>query len=162
MKKFVIDKKSIVFYLISIIGILVVDQLTKVIVEASMQLASSHTIIDKFFYFTYAQNKGAAWSMLEGHVSLFILIGFVAGIGMIFYFLKTKENEILTRFGLVLAFAGMIGNVIDRVRLGYVVDFIDFIILGYDFPIFNVADMALVIGLGLVILEVLLEGRNNG
>lgn len=162
MKKFVINKTSSIFYIVSMIFILVMDQVTKVIVEGSMQLASSHTIIDKFFYFTYAQNRGAAWSILDGHTYLFIIVGVLAGVGMIYYFFQTKSTEVLTRYGLVLAFAGMLGNIIDRIRLGYVVDFIDFIVFGYDFPVFNVADMALVIGLGLIMLEVLLEGKNNG
>lgn len=162
MKKLGITNKSIILYGITLAVVLIGDQLSKIIVSSSMRLSSSHTIIDNFFYFTYAHNEGAAWGMLEGKISLFLLVAIVAVIGMIYYFTKTTKEEVLTRFGLVLALAGAIGNLIDRVCFGYVRDFIDFIIFGYNFPIFNIADMALVIGIGLIILETLLGERNNG
>lgn len=154
-----IDK---VCLLISFATILVFDQITKVIVAEVMQLYSSHTVIDNFFYFTYVLNTGAAWSMFEGQITFFILIAIVAGIGMIYYFIQTKPHERLTRYGLVIAFSGLIGNVIDRICFGYVRDFLDFVIFGYDFPIFNIADMGLVIGFGLIMLEMLYEGDNHG
>lgn len=162
MKKLGITGRNMVLYGITLAVVLIGDQLSKIIVSSSMRLSSSHTIIDNFFYFTYAHNEGAAWGMLEGKISLFLLVSVVAAIGMIYYFTKTTKEEVLTRFGLVLAFAGAIGNLIDRVCFGYVRDFIDFIILGYNFPIFNIADMALVIGIGLIILEILLGERKNG
>ncbi|MFV0394626.1 MAG: signal peptidase II, partial [Coprobacillaceae bacterium] len=71
-------------------------------------------MIDGLLYFTYAHNKGAAWGMLQGKTSLFLLVAVIAAVGMIYYFLKTDKKEVLTRYGLVLTFAGMIGNVIDR------------------------------------------------
>lgn len=68
----------------------------------------------------------------------------------------------MTRFGLVLTFAGMIGNLIDRMVLGYVRDFIDVIIFNYNFPIFNIADMAVVIGVALIIIEIIFEEHIHG
>lgn len=162
MKKLGITSKYMVLYGMTMALVVLGDQLTKIIVSGSMRLSSSHTIIDNFFYFTYAHNEGAAWGMLEGKISLFLLASVIAAIGMIYYFTKTSKEEILTRFGLVLAFAGMLGNLIDRVCFGYVRDFIDFVIFGYNFPIFNIADMALVIGIGLIIVEVILGERENG
>ncbi len=162
MNKFKISKMNIVFYISTFIGIMLFDQFTKIIVAQNMQLHESHTIIDDFFYFTFAHNYGAAWGIFDGHTSLLLLVAALGAAAMIYYFTKTKNNELIARFGLVLAFAGMLGNVIDRVQLGYVRDFIDFVIFGYDFPIFNIADMALVIGMSLVILEMLLEEKRNG
>lgn len=93
----------------------------------------------------------------EGKLNFFYIISFIATIGIVYYFFESQSYQKFLRFGLVLVFSGMIGNLIDRITLGYVRDFIDFIIFGYDFPIFNVADMAIVIGVGLIILEVAIE-----
>lgn len=153
-----IKKIDIICYFISFIGVLSFDLITKVIVDGAMQLYSSHTIIDNFFYFTYVHNTGAAWSMFEGQILFFVLVAIFASIGMVYYFIQSKPYERLTRYGLVIAFAGLLGNVIDRVMYGHVRDFIDFVIFGYDFPIFNIADMGLVIGFGLIVLEMFLEG----
>ena len=90
-------------------------------------------------------------------MNLFFIVSIIATIGIVYFFLQSETYQKITRFGLVLVFCGMIGNLIDRVVFGYVRDFIDFIIFGYDFPIFNVADMAITIGIFLVILEVGIE-----
>lgn len=165
MKKLNITKKNIILYTVALLVIVIGDQLSKLIVSGSMQLSTSHTIVDNLLYFTYAHNEGAAWGMLEGKISLFLVISIIAVIAMIYFFTKTTKEEALTRFGLVLTFAGALGNVIDRVCFGYVRDFIDVIVFGYNFPIFNIADMAVVIGVGLIILEIILgeikHGKNN-
>ncbi len=95
--------------------------------------------------------------MLAGKISLFLIVSIIAAVGIIYYFIKSESYQKLTRFGLVLVFGGLIGNLIDRLAFGYVRDFIDFIIFGYNFPIFNVADMAITIGMALVILEISIE-----
>ena len=95
--------------------------------------------------------------MLSGHISLFVVVSLAAAIFMFYYFSKTTKAQRLTRYGIVLTFAGLVGNLTDRLYFGYVRDFIDFIIFGYDFPIFNIADMAVVIGVGLIILEIILR-----
>lgn len=127
-----------------------------------MQLGQSQEIINNLFYFTYAHNTGVAWGMLAGHLWLFIIVALVSAVLMIIFFKRTKKEEILTRFGLVLTFAGMIGNLIDRMVLGYVRDFIDVIIFNYNFPIFNIADMAVVIGVALIIIEIIFEEHIHG
>ena len=127
-----------------------------------MQLGQSQEIINNFFYFTYAHNTGVAWGMLAGHLWLFIIVALVSAGLMIVFFMKTRRNEVLTRFGLVLTFAGMAGNLIDRVVYGYVRDFIDVVIFNYNFPIFNVADMAVVIGVILIIIEIVFEEYIHG
>lgn len=156
MKKTKLTKASVLLYSITFFMIVIADQISKIIISDSMQLSSSQTIIDNFLYFTYVHNYGAAWGILQGKTNLFLLIAIISAIGMVYYFINTEEKEILTRYGLVLTFAGMIGNVIDRGYFGYVRDFIDVVIFGFDFAIFNIADMAIVIGVGLLIFEIIL------
>ena len=149
--------QTLILYLVAFLVIVIGDQVTKIIVDHTLSLGGSYAIIDNFFYFTYAHNTGAAWGMLAGKISLFLIVSVVAAIGIIYYFMKSASYQKLTRFGLVLVFGGLIGNLIDRLAFGYVRDFIDFIIFGYNFPIFNVADMAITIGMALVILEIGIE-----
>ena len=157
-----LTKRNKLLYLITLIVITGGDQFTKHLVSSSMQLGQSQEIINNFFYFTYAHNTGVAWGMLAGHLWLFIIVALVSAVLMIVFFMKTRRNEVLTRFGLVLTFAGMAGNLIDRVMYGYVRDFIDVVIFNYNFPIFNVADMAVVIGVILIIIEIIFEEYIHG
>ncbi len=157
-----LTKRNKLLYLITLIVITGGDQFTKHLISSSMQLGQSQEIINNFFYFTYAHNTGVAWGMLAGHLWLFIIVALVSAVLMIVFFMKTRRNEVLTRFGLVLTFAGMAGNLIDRVMYGYVRDFIDVVIFNYNFPIFNVADMAVVIGVILIIIEIVFEEYIHG
>lgn len=157
-----LTKKNKVLYLLTMFLIVGGDLLTKHLVSSSMILGQSHEIINNFFYFTYAQNTGVAWGMMAGRMGLFIVVALISAVFMIVFFRKTTSDEVLTRFGLVLTFSGMVGNLFDRVFLGYVRDFIDVIIFGYDFPIFNIADIAVVIGVGLIIVEIVFEEYIHG
>lgn len=157
MKKIGLTYQYIIFYLLTFLVIVVGDQMTKVIVDHTLSYGASYSIIDNFFYFTYSHNTGAAWGILSGKISLFLIVSLIAIVGIVYYFMQSASYQKLTRFGLVLVFGGLVGNLIDRLLFGYVRDFIDFIIFGYNFPIFNVADMAITIGMFLIILEVGLE-----
>ncbi|WP_279159966.1 signal peptidase II [Thomasclavelia cocleata] len=157
-----LTKRNKLLYLITLIVLIGGDQFTKHLISSSMQLGQSQEIIDNFFYFTYAHNTGVAWGMLAGHLWLFIIVALISAVLMIIFFKRTREEEILTRFGLVLTFAGMIGNLADRIVLGYVRDFIDVIIFNYNFPIFNIADVAVVIGVALIIIEIIFEEHIHG
>ena len=152
--KLKISIKYLLFYIITFIVVIAGDLLTKEIINTQMQLGSSYEIIPGFFNFTNVHNTGAAWGLLSGHIELFLFVALLAGGVIIYYFVRSKPEEQLLRFGLVLVFAGMLGNVYDRAVFQYVRDFIDFIILGYDFPIFNIADMGVVIGMFCIIAEV--------
>ncbi len=134
--------------------ILAVDLITKWYFSTNLELYESITIIDGFLYFTYAQNTGAAWSILEGSMTFFYIVSVVGIIAIIYFFKNTKENQTLSRVSLVLMFAGLLGNFYDRLVFQYVRDFIDVIIFGYDFPIFNIADSVLCIGVALLALDV--------
>jgi signal peptidase II len=145
--------------LIVIVG-LVLDVLTKLTIVNNYNLYESKEIINNFFSITYIQNNGAAWSILEGKILFFYVITIVA-LGFIFYLYKSCDSS-FQKFSIALVIAGTIGNFIDRIRLGYVVDFLDFIIFGYDFPVFNVADMCLVVGCALLIVSFIKEEKQNG
>lgn len=157
MKKLGLTRKKMVFYIITLLIVVIGDQLTKMIIDHTMQLNSGYTFIENFFYFTYSHNSGAAWGIFQGHLWLFYIISVFAAVAIVYYFYQTQPYQEFTRFGLILVFSGMLGNLIDRICLGYVRDFIDFIILGYDFPIFNIADIAITVGVLFVIYDVCVE-----
>lgn len=129
-------KKSSVIHLAVFLHLLIIDQLSKYIIRTNFRLgASLH--FGKFLSFTYVQNTGISFGMLKGFNGIFTLITIIAlGIFLYFYF---KERKI--QYAVIIA--GICGNLIDRIMLGYVVDFINF----HYFPIFNVADSAISIGI---------------
>lgn len=151
-------------YLPFIIGlvVLVLDQLTKSYIVQNYQLNEITTVIPNFFDIHYILNTGAAWSILEGQMNLFYVIhSFVIGY-VIYLYYKEKNGPLWYHIGLMLLMFGAIGNFIDRITNNAVVDFFDFIIFGYDFPIFNIADMAIVIGAGLLIIKIIIEIIEEG
>ncbi|MEG1066517.1 MAG: signal peptidase II, partial [Erysipelotrichaceae bacterium] len=113
--------------------------------------------IKGFFSLTYVRNTGAAWSIMEGNMIFFYIISIVALITMIGFYRNASDQDKYTKIGITLMISGTIGNLIDRVFLQYVRDFLSFIIFNYDFPVFNVADMALCIGVGFILLQIYLE-----
>lgn len=147
-------KKTHIFLIIIILGL---DQATKMIIDNNMALYEQIQIIPGFFNFTYLHNTGAAWSMLEGHMSFFYVITIIALVGMFLFYKHSEKGDRLTQVALALMIAGTLGNFLDRLLFQHVRDFIDFIIFNYDFPVFNIADMALFFGVALIFIDVFME-----
>jgi signal peptidase II len=149
------------YYLISLV-IIGVDQLTKWMIVRTMELGERIPIIENFFYITSHRNSGAAWGILQGQMTFFYIVTVIVVIGIIFYMQKYAKESKLLAVSLSLILGGAIGNFIDRLLHQEVVDFLDFHIFGYNFPIFNVADSALTIGVILVIIATILDERKKG
>ena len=147
--------------IIAVVLILVgvgLDQLTKYLVVSNMALHESIDIIPGVFRFTYIQNDGAAFGSLDNARWVFMVLSTVAIIGILVYMFWKKPQNKLMLSALILIVSGGIGNMIDRIALGYVIDFLDFC----AFPkvwmwVFNVADSFVCIGAGLLILWLVLE-----
>ncbi|ELK45068.1 signal peptidase II [Halobacillus sp. ACCC02827] len=149
-----------VYYLI-IIALIALDQWTKWLVVTKMNLGESITIIEDFFYLTSHRNQGAAWGILQGQMWFFYIIT-VLVIAFVVYYLHQYGRK--SRFvGVALAFilAGAVGNFIDRVFRKEVVDFANTYIFTYNFPIFNIADSSLVIGVILIMIATFVDERRK-
>jgi signal peptidase II len=142
----------------SVLFLVLLDQLTKQYIVSTLNLGESIEVIKNFFYITSHENDGAAWGILGGQMIILIFITIIS-FALFYYLLKEIDfkEKLLYSIAVTLLISGAIGNFIDRVLAGYVVDFLDFIIFGYDFPTFNVADMALVIGVALFAFDILKE-----
>ncbi|QNO16331.1 signal peptidase II [Alkalicella caledoniensis] len=144
--------------IIIILGIILIDQISKLIIVNNMVLGQSIPVINNFFHITYVRNPGAAFGILAYRTEFFIIITTLVVIILGYYVYKLKKDQLLLKIAFALQIGGAIGNFIDRIREGYVVDFLDFKVWS---PVFNIADMAIVIGVGLFALEVLLEYINE-
>ncbi|WP_100404544.1 signal peptidase II [Bacillus solitudinis] len=142
------------YYLIALL-VIIFDQITKWMVVQSMELGERITIIENVLYFTSHRNTGAAFGILEGQMWFFYIVTTVVIIGIIYYIQKEANKSRWFGISLGLLLGGAIGNFIDRLFRGEVVDFIDTYIFGYDFAIFNVADASLCIGVGLLFLKMI-------
>ena len=145
-----------------VFGVVFVDQLTKWLAIIFLKGNESAVVINNVLKFTYIENTGAAFGMLSEHRWVFLLISTLAIIGITVYMIKWRPQSKLLYVAVSFIIGGGIGNMIDRVYLGYVVDFIDF----YAFPnlwkyIFNVADSFVCVGAGMVMLYLILSMIND-
>lgn len=147
-------------YIISLI-IFILDQITKSLISTYLKLNKSIEIIKDFFYIRYINNKGASWGILENNRFLLIGLSIIAIIMIIRYSYSFKKTKLNT-YGFGLLLGGILGNLSDRLIFGYVKDFLDFIIFRYDFPVFNIADISIVIGVVLLIISILKGEDKNG
>ncbi len=142
-----------ILWIIVIAACVILDQLTKWIVINSMELYESIVLIPKVFSFTYIRNYGAAWGMFSNQRWIFILVTAVALIIMPIILYRYRKVHVLFNLSLSFFIGGAIGNLIDRIFVGYVVDFLEFTFINY--PVFNVADIFVVFGAGLMIVYAL-------
>ena len=146
------------------LAIVVLDQLTKTEIMSSMRLHESVAVIADFFSLTYIRNPGAAFGLLATSSTLFRLIFFtitslfaVGLLGMIF--IRLRPGDWAGQLSIAAIFGGAIGNLLDRVRFGEVIDFLDFYIGRYHWPAFNVADAAISVGVFVLIVHFALEKK---
>ena len=142
--------------------VLVIDQLTKVYIDRSMQLYQSIPVIDGLFSITYLRNKGAAFSFLADaswRLPFFMLVSLIAVVAIMVAFVKLRDDQRFAAVSLTLILSGAVGNLIDRVRLGEVIDFLDVFWKSHHWPAFNVADSAICVGVALLALDMFREER---
>ena len=160
----ILRKRNILFLAATFLVILL-DQATKAWIISTMRLYDSFAVIGGFFNITYVRNPGAAFGFLAGASPLFRYIFFlavtVAAILLILHYLRVSRiEETFLVSALALILAGAVGNLIDRVRFGEVVDFLDVYIGSYHWPAFNVADSAITVGAA-ILIAVLLRKRKE-
>ena len=140
---------------------LIIDQLIKNILLSTMEIGQSITVIKNFFNITLVLNNGAAFSILNSNV-LFLIFVSIGALVIIFTYLfkgnNLKQKEYII-YGILVG--GILGNLIDRIFNNSVTDYIDFNIFGYDFPIFNFADICIVISMFLILIDMVRDGKNE-
>jgi signal peptidase II len=141
------------FALLVAVIICVSDQLTKEIVRVSFALGESRVVVDGFFNLTYVRNTGAAWGILGGQNTWLTLLSIVMLIFMIIYRRSFLSDTWEHRLALGLMIGGILGNLLDRMRQGWVTDFLDFHWRGLHWPAFNIADAAICTGVGIYIIS---------
>lgn len=154
----VAEKRCIIASLAAAVAVLVLDQLTKLAVMQNFELHESRSVIEGIFSWTYVRNRGAAWGILAGRTWLLLIIAFAVFGLMIKFFRYLTEGYSERIIGLGLVMSGIVGNSIDRIWHGEVIDFIDFHYYKvWSYPVFNVADIAICTGVGLFVLSNLLR-----
>lgn len=149
-----------IYYLIGIVGLVLLDQLTKIQIENNFFVGDTIEIISNFFHITYVQNRGIAFGVFQGKINAISIATTIAIIGIIIYFFKNfKKIEVIERIAYMAIISGAIGNMIDRIFRGYVVDMLDF--RGIWQYVFNLADVYINIGVALIFLDILLKLKNK-
>lgn len=150
--------KALMF--IAVCGVIIaVDQITKQLIYKNIFYGSSIVLIPRFLEISHVHNTGAAWGMFNQHTGILSAVTLVACAGLAFLYSQSKKK--LFSAALLMVIGGALGNLIDRISRGFVIDFIRVWIFKYEFPNFNVADSCITIGCVLMIIAVMLSGRKN-
>lgn len=140
---------------------LTIDTISKLIIDNFFNLNETKVIISNFFSLTKVYNTGASWNILAGYRFILIILTLIILILLILYQKKFQENK-RNILAFSLLYGGIIGNLFDRLIYGYVIDFFDFNIFGYDYPVFNIADICIVFGIALLVIAILKKEDENG
>lgn len=139
--------------LISLI-VVVIDQIIKILISNTISYMDSVKVIPNFFYISNVHNEGAAWSMFSGKQFILIIVAILALVGIYLFLIKGKKINIFETICYSLLIGGIIGNLIDRIVFNYVIDYLEFIFGDYHYPVFNFADICIVISIfGLIIMS---------
>lgn len=133
--------------------IVIIDRIIKILIENFLQFEIRNKVINNFFYLTFCKNEGAAFSIFYGKTIFFIV---VAAFAVYFLYKSIKNKQKLKKFDIIcysLLFGGIVGNLIDRLLYGYVIDYLDFELFNYNFAIFNFADICIVLGALILLLK---------
>jgi len=148
-------KKSLIFACFFICF----DQIIKAFIDNTFSYGQKFQIIPSFFDITKVHNPGAAWSIFKDGRYLLIAIA-ICAFGLLFIYERNFKYKERTMFGFALIYGGLFGNLLDRIFWGYVIDYLEFNFWGYHFPVFNLADICLVIGFFLIIIA-MLKGEDH-
>ena len=148
-------------------AVVILDQATKLLVQRAFRLGESLPVLPGVFNLTYVLNPGAAFGLLAGAAAafrgpFFIAVSVLAIAVICYYHARYARGDPLPTVGLALILGGALGNLIDRLRVGMVIDFLDFYLGAYHWPAFNVADSGITVGVGLLLVEMLRERGGNG
>lgn len=154
------NKKETKVFILAIV-FLAIDLMTKSLVLKAGNVLYKKTIIKDFFSLHFTKNTGAAFSFLTGYSWIFVIIAFIFLFIIIRFFIYQKNLKQIEVFAYSLLLGGVMGNLIDRIINGYVIDFLSFKIFDYYFPIFNLADTFIVIGAGLLIIDIVRGSINE-
>lgn len=139
---------------------LIIDQLFKYIVVSNIKLHHGIIVIPNFFSLFHVRNTGAAWSILEGNRLLLIILSIFALVAIYIFFIRNKELDNLEIVCYGVLIGGILGNLCDRIIRGYVIDYLKFDIFNYHFPVFNFADICIVVSV-IVMFVLLFRGEKN-
>ncbi len=150
--------KRFIFFLIVVIPIVVLDQVSKIYIENNFFLGQAVKVVPGFLNIVSVRNRGAAFGFLRDYNTVFgvpilLVIGLIAIVVIFYIYLREDEHFLWRRIGLCLVLAGTFGNLIDRIRSGEVIDFVDIYFRSYHWPAFNVADSAITTGAVLLIVS---------
>ncbi len=145
-------KVTFIFFLI--------DLISKTIMSNVLTIGKSIKVIKNFFYITLCHNEGAAFSILKDKQILLIIMAVIA-VFFIYKYMNKENMDKLEGFAFSMITGGILGNLIDRIIYNHVIDFLDFKIFGYDYPVFNLADTFIVIGVILLFINFIKESRNE-
>ena len=142
------------------IVIFIIDILSKITINRYIGVGESVKLVDNFLYFSHVRNTGAAWSMFDNNEIFVLVISCLIILGLIMYIFKNKPKNKLEKIAYGFILGGALGNFANRLVNGYVTDFIDVKIFNYDYPIFNLADIFIVVGVILFAIDI--WRGNNG
>lgn len=139
-----------------------IDYVSKYVIINNLPLGISKKVINNFFYITHINNEGAAFSILNGKTIFLIIISIIIIVMLINYVRKNSIKDKLSVVSISLVIGGSLGNLLDRITKGYVIDFLDFHIFGYNFPIFNIADTFITVGVFLLFISLNRKEKKDG
>lgn len=153
------NNKGKIYYVTCIV--LLLDQIVKIIINNCMTLYDEIKLIPNFFSIYYVKNTGAAFSILENNTTFLIIVTIIFILIINKFIKKEKEFTKLSSISLGLVLGGMFGNLIDRILHAGVIDYLSFEFFGYGFPIFNIADIGITVGVTLMLIDMLLEKKRR-